>query len=54
MESSADMAGGVAIDVASNVASDVASDMASDMAGDISSTAHEWMGPIQSGALSWA
>ena len=44
------MAGDVAIDVASNVASD----MASDVAGDISSTAHEWMGLIQSGALSWA
>ena len=41
MESGADMASDVAIDVASNVA------------GDISSTAHEWMGPIQSGALSW-
>jgi len=50
MESSADMAGDVAIDVASNMASDVASDVV----GDISSTAHEWMGPIQSGALSWA
>ena len=49
MESSADMAGDVAIDVASNMASDVASDVV----GDISSTAHEWMGPIQSGALSW-
>jgi len=50
MESSADMAGDVAIDVASNMASDVASDVV----GDISSTAHEWMGPIQNGALSWA
>ena len=50
MESSADMAGDVAIDVASNMASDVASDVV----GDISSTAHEWMGPIQSGALNWA
>ena len=49
MESSADMAGDMAIDVASNMASDVASDVV----GDISSTAHEWMGPIQSGALSW-
>ena len=38
MESGADMA----IDVASNVA------------GDISSTAHEWIGPIQNGALNWA
>jgi len=42
MESGADMASDVAIDVTSNVA------------GDISSTAHEWMGPIQNGALSWA
>ena len=49
MESSADMAGDVAIDVASNMASDVASDVV----GDISSTAHEWMGPIQSRSLNW-
>ena len=33
---------------------DMASDVAIDVAGDISSTAHEWMGPIQSGALNWA
>ena len=42
MKSDADMAGNVAID------------LAGDVAGDVSSTAHEWMGPIQSGPPSWA
>jgi len=37
MKSDADMAGNVAID----------------LAGDVSSTTHEWMGPIQSGPPSW-
>ena len=46
MESSADMAGDMAIDMAG--------DVAIDMVGDISSIAHELMDTIQSGPLSWA
>jgi len=41
LENGADMAGDVAIN------------MVGDMVNDISSTTHEWMGPIQSGPLSW-
>jgi len=42
VESDADMAGNMAID------------LAGDMASDVSSIAHEWMGPIQSGPPNWA
>jgi len=33
---------------------DMAGNVAIDLAGDVSSTAHEWMGPIQGGPPSWA